>query len=408
MILRARLHRALDRVLDWRDLRDLRSAVRDAVEFKENQHPRDKSGKFKSGAGESGAAQPSSVTLSGGITVEKGGATNPTAFVKKQLAAGKLSPAEIATAASTLFNKDITKGYVGYVKSYEAKKAAKKAGIAANNNAIKAAAQNPMPAAKMNAELTAQEKKGYKTLYASCTDASGAKVFCKVPDVPPGIDKQEYIALALAKQGLKVQLTGEFNPAKPAPPGGYKDVSIPPAEIQGLKDLAYAKAKAEAAANRKVTESEEHLPPAIVQSIKHYTNGSYGDLNRNLRQGKPMNEAQATLAAHLDEALAKSKTVEDIVVYRGLGSGAEKFFGDSVTVGTVLIDNGYISTSKAKDKSFNGTKCRINVKKGSRAIDVSTMSLHSHEKEVLLPRGSMFKVTGVAPTGEVELEYISK
>ena len=218
-------------------------------------------------------------------------------------------------------------------------------------------------------------------------------------------------AQALSKKGLAAFAVSPWDASKPAPPN-VTDIALSSAEATTLKDAAYAKAKAEAKAKQPVTEardSEEKLSPAIVKSIEGYTDGAYGALNSRLRQGQPLSSTQATLAANLDKAIAKHRMAQTTTVYRGIKEPA-KFFGPTVLLGTVVIDNGFISTSKASSTAIKftgegGMVAKITVQKGASAIDVSTLSLHSHETEVLLPRGSMFKVVAINGK-EVELEYV--
>jgi ADP-ribosyltransferase exoenzyme len=395
---RSALHVALDAVLDYAMLRNI---ALDVAEFKETEHPREKGGKFTAGAGAGKkAASVASKMPLGMENVDKGPHKTATAFVKAQLKSGEFNDKGIAQAASHLYGKPVPLSYIAHVKKYEANKAAKQAGIKANNAAITQAAKNPVSPAKLTEYTTAASKTTSKPMYASCVDSkTGATVYCKVAEVPDGLQDTDSIKAALAKQGLTVKLVGQFDPNKAVPPGGYKDVAIPAAEVQALKDAKYAKAKT----NERVTESAEELSKAVVASIKGYTDGSYKGINGALRRGSPMTAVQATLAAHLDAAIKSSKLKADITVYRGVGD-PEKFFGPNPTVGTVIVDNGYVSTSKDVSTSFSGTKCSVKLKKGAHALDVQDMSLHSHEKEVVLPRGSLFKITGIT-NGVIELAY---
>ena len=406
---RKALHCALDRVLDRKALH----CALDTTEFKEQEHPRKNDGKFAKTTGSSSGA---GEMPKGMEHVTKGAHKTVASFAYAMLAEGKYSDANIAKASQALFGSKTSQASISWYKAQAKKKtpegqkanAAKAAGVAKNSDVIAQAIIKPAPVAAVNVLISEGEAATGKTMYASCTDKDGKKVFCKVPNVPDGLDNAAALSKLLSKQGLTVNFAGVFSTLKPEPPGGYTNIALSPDDVQNAKDAAYAKSEETAKANGIVTELEEALSPEMLTAIKAYTNGSYGALNRGLRQGLPMSLAQATLASHLDLALSKAKMAKDTFVYRGVGDAASKFFGPKPTVGTVIIDNGYMSTAKTADKAWKGAKCRIHVPKGARALDVVPLSLHPKEAEVVLPRGSMFKIVGISADGWVELEYVAK
>lgn len=360
--------------------------------------------------------------------VSKGEHKTGTSLTEQLLSENKYSDKDIATTVNALMGTSFKQSNINFVKNKmweatpegKAAKAAKKTAIAANSNKIAEASKAPMEQKKLDAVLTAAEKPDYKTMYVSAKDSAGKAVYFKVAGVPDGLNNAATMTETMKKKGMTVVNSGPYDPKKPAPASGYTDYTLPDEDVKELKEKAYAKAKADAEfaeesklaaakANKIVTETEEELSSDIQTSIKHYTNGSYNALNKALRSGQPMSEAQATLAAHLDAAIRKSKISEDTTVYRGIAEPA-KFFGSDVKIGTVIVDNGFISTSKNTSTATNfggqGLVAKIKLPKGSSAMDVSPLSLHSSEKEVLLPRGSMFKIVGVSGK-TVEIEYVS-
>jgi hypothetical protein len=399
---------------------DLSAKAADA-KFEESKHPRQDDGKF----GTKGVS--SSVSLPRGMEhVTKGEHKTGTSLMKELLATKKYSDKDVAQACNAVMGTKFGPQMIKFVKDKmwletpegKASVAAKKAGIQANSAKIAEAAKAPVAQAKLDAVIIQAEKANYKTMYVSAQDSTGKKTFFKV-GVPDGLNTQDTAKKVAEKQGLTFVNFGEFSASKPAPPGGYTDLALPDSEIKAFKDAAYAKAQeaaklaeeskaASAKINKIATESEE-LGQDLQTAIKAYTDGSYSKLNAALRAGKPMDAAQATLAAHLDTAIRKSKIKEDITTYRGVKEPA-KFFGENVKIGTVIVDNGYISTSKNPSTghgwSGDGLVAKIKLPKGSSALDVSPMSLHSSEAEVLLPRGSMFKIVGVSGK-TVEIEYVS-
>jgi DNA-binding NarL/FixJ family response regulator len=136
-------------------------------------------------------------------------------------------------------------------------------------------------------------------------------------------------------------------------------------------------------------------------AVTEYTASGYHKLNKALRgiEGKP----NTKLTELLDAALAKGSVPRDITVTRGL----REFNLESLKVGGVITDKGYVSTSIGKG-AFGGTQLKIKVPKGSQALYVADISAYKKEKELLLPRDSQFKVTKITQKGpkqiiEVEL-----
>jgi hypothetical protein len=79
-------------------------------------------------------------------------------------------------------------------------------------------------------------------------------------------------------------------------------------------------------------------------------------------------------------------------VYRGSGEKVMMQI-DKLGVGDTFVDHGFMSTStrRAAAESFGGGKVmmRISTRQG---ISIKAWSSHKNEEEVLLPRGSRFKV----------------
>jgi hypothetical protein len=415
-------------VLDYRESLDRIKRAYDAAEFKESEHPRKDDGKFGKGAGGAGGAGGASATAEkpsmpkGMEHVTKGSHKTVASFAKALITENKYSNDQIAKASQVAFGGKTSPACIAYYKTAiknespegKAAAAAKKAGVASNNEAVKKAAAAPAPQTAVDASYKKAEDATAKTVYVSAKDSDGKPQFIKLSGVPDGLDNLADLKDTLKKNGYTVSVVGAFDPAKPAPPGGYKDIALHPHDAQLAKDAKYAKqeAAAKAAAESKsadapITELHTELTQAEVKAIKAYTDGAYKALNQQLRKGQPMTAEQYTTAARLDTALAKAKIAKDTFVYRGLGDAAEKFFGPKPVIGTTIIDNGYISTAKTKEKAWGGAKCSIAVKKGQNGMDVQSRSLHPGEKEVMLPRGSMFRITGVSSSGMVELEYVS-
>lgn len=370
------------------------------AEFEESDHPRDKSGKFaKSPGGGKASANPTSELAENAS--KKYGTKNATNFIKKALADGELSHGEIAEVASELFDKNITKSYIGYVKKYEEKKAAKKAAVQKNNQAIKNAPSTPS-----QVQQAVKASSGTTDLYVRCKDANGKVVRIRLQGLPSQLSTSDLIKEYLKTKGYTMEFSpSNFNPNAPAPPGGYVDLKAHYADIDNLQKYAEKKAKQEAQKNSPVTTLHEPLTSGEVSVIKAYSDGAYHPLNKALRSGKKLSIDQAVMAKQLDRAIRKATLAEATTLRRGIASGGiESIFGGTVHIGDVVMDNGFMSSSKGS--GFKGPiKLTINMPKGAHALDIQQYSHHYSESEVLLPRGSMFKVTNVVTlSGGVKLE----
>lgn len=169
----------------------------------------------------------------------------------------------------------------------------------------------------------------------------------------------------------------------------------------------------------------EPLASFEVDALRDYQTASYHQINGFLRGTKvdrydeEYNSALEVERAvqELDSALAKSTINEDMVLYRGITGELGKQLAngeDALQVGTIITDKGFISTSTNKNSAMSfgvdGVLAKISVSAGSRGLEladlpkVNNREIHSAEKEVLLPRGSSFRVTKVGK--EVESQRI--
>ena len=128
-------------------------------------------------------------------------------------------------------------------------------------------------------------------------------------------------------------------------------------------------------------------------------------MNQSLRQksvakgiGEPKLKKWVT---NLDSVLSKAKTTQDIVVYRGMNFEPEQL---GLIQGAMIVDGGYVSTSRIRSIGENfaskGIIAQIKIPAGSKAAYLKGVSGRSEEREVLLPRGSKFKVTEIIPRGD--------
>lgn len=106
---------------------------------------------------------------------------------------------------------------------------------------------------------------------------------------------------------------------------------------------------------------------------------------------------------HLDAALAKSSVPETIAVYRGIKDSTLAFGHADAgrMVGRVVTEKAFVSTSlvRAVAEGFHresGALLRIVVPAGSKGLFVGNVRgvYGSNERELLLPRGTSYKITG--------------
>lgn len=195
-------------------------------------------------------------------------------------------------------------------------------------------------------------------------------------------------------------------PAEPNPPISDEAFSRLPGQQQldlasiELSDGAKTFTNAEGAQYgaehwNKYTES---LPQDELKALYEYTTEppaapSYADFNGALRGSAPITpELQSGINA-IDNALAGSPTIEDIIVKRGTGFS---HWGDDPAelVGDVLTEPGYLSTSLG-DAAFTKTPAvlHLRVPEGTPALYVEKVSAFAGaERELLLGRGLEFRV----------------
>lgn len=180
---------------------------------------------------------------------------------------------------------------------------------------------------------------------------------------------------------------------------------------------------------------EKSLTKEEAKSVAKYGMSSR-EYNDKLRTGKdigwPAKQATEKEYEALDAALDKSKIPEDMVVYRGASSAMFKGKNPESLVGKKVTDKGYASTSTGREVAevyAGDVVCKIKCRAGSKGayidnvsdtvnfgdpIDYSSADYREDpgNKEILLPRGSSFKITGVRKTTvngkevtEVEMEY---
>lgn len=161
-----------------------------------------------------------------------------------------------------------------------------------------------------------------------------------------------------------------------------------------------------------------NLSPAQVRSIKQYQGDNYTDLNKGLRRGADADPEWIWngQVADIDSAISQTRSPTDVLVHRQV----KDYTGDGpwarLQPGDEFVDNGYVSTSLSNlDPTDLGTSpgtinMRITVKRGQPAAPIARVvetRTGNVEDELLLPRGTRFRVTGVGSDGSLDLEVIT-
>lgn len=159
-------------------------------------------------------------------------------------------------------------------------------------------------------------------------------------------------------------------------------------------------------------------------SIGTYTTSSYEPINNGLRgiikKTDTWKEKYSNHIERISNALQKSEAPMDMMVYRGSGSDCLKNMLDIETldtfknmsdntkkvellekniVGSVLCDEGFMSTSVDKNAAFNyDIKLEIKIEKGTKGGGfIKSLSAYDKEEEYLLDKGTHLLIEGVRP-----------
>ena len=142
------------------------------------------------------------------------------------------------------------------------------------------------------------------------------------------------------------------------------------------------------------------------EAMTTYSGKSYQQINTELR-GNRTAKVQPEIVQSMDKVFEKVSLKEDKTVYRGITSGGIRnmFGADGPKVGDSIMDRAFVSTTEniklaegfGKRDGGRAYVIQIDLPKGSKAYDFNDhgTSQYRNEKEILLPRGSQFKVESV-------------
>lgn len=148
---------------------------------------------------------------------------------------------------------------------------------------------------------------------------------------------------------------------------------------------------------------------AEQKAIYDYSYQGDEAINTKLRFGKDLDYAILRPAqeparrdaniAHLDAVMARSSVPTNVTVHRGFSNPEliRRMSAGTPLEGAVFRDDGFVSTAVSSKSAFNNEiRTRINVPKGSQGTYIAphVKPAYQDETELLLPRGSHFKISG--------------
>ena len=161
---------------------------------------------------------------------------------------------------------------------------------------------------------------------------------------------------------------------------------------------------------------KKSVTPEQLSAIKFYTGTGFRTMNDSLR-GKSTPSADPeklkTRIKDLDGAIANSEIKESMIVSRVVGATALVWYSRESRietlkklVGKTITEKGFLSTTK---KATIGSSLgqldkeedvflKIHAPKGTKALDISTVSYYSKEQEVIFPRDSKLTILSVKPS----------
>lgn len=144
--------------------------------------------------------------------------------------------------------------------------------------------------------------------------------------------------------------------------------------------------------------SEDRYTAAQRQALRSYTGSSYSSWNQHLRytEGNPTQYLSSIKA--IDKAMDAQPIPEDVILHRGTVASAFQIDGRTLgagddlsnLIGSVQVDHAYMSTSVGNSAAFssNPVQLKIRAPKGTPGSYVQMFSNYTHERELILARGT--------------------
>jgi hypothetical protein len=160
--------------------------------------------------------------------------------------------------------------------------------------------------------------------------------------------------------------------------------------------------------------TSDKLSKPEQDAITYYQGDGFSKINDSLRKGN----APGEYAKRLDSAIGKFKLIQPTTVFRGVGNTLSKQLADKWRdrepgdTPIIFQDKAFVSTSTSQKvaERFSKNTIKFILPKGHTALPITDRE-NSGEAEVLIARGSKFRVTNVRKTAagnkHIEVEIMS-
>jgi hypothetical protein len=148
----------------------------------------------------------------------------------------------------------------------------------------------------------------------------------------------------------------------------------------------------------------DDLPDESRQALRTYSGNEYDLINGHLRGGTPLSDELKNTIAEMDKVMDTRPVPEDVMIVRGTAVDYVQVNGRPIEtpfdmVDGVFGDKAFTSTAlgRTPPPPFDGKPVwmHLRVPKGTPALWIDHLSKYPGERELLLARGSEYKVTRV-------------
>ncbi|WP_037683091.1 ADP-ribosyltransferase, partial [Streptomyces cellulosae] len=148
----------------------------------------------------------------------------------------------------------------------------------------------------------------------------------------------------------------------------------------------------------------DDLPPESREALRTYSGNEYDLINGHLRFGDKVDDSLKHTIAEMDKVMGARPVPEDVMIVRGTGVdhiriGDRPLKSPMQMQGGVFDDKAYTSTALGKTPpppfDQKPVHMHLRVPKGTPALWIDHISKYPGERELLLAKGSTYKVTRV-------------
>lgn len=159
----------------------------------------------------------------------------------------------------------------------------------------------------------------------------------------------------------------------------------------------------------KLLDSEADVAVRQVDALEDYSFTEYKRINSALRRGTTLSRNMQKTVTAIDEVIDGARALpNDVVAYRGLTEKVAKMFQP----GTIIRDDAFVSTTLNEktaahfaDFSKNEFVLEVILPKGTKCVGMPDF-LSIKEQELLLARGTRFRVLERTEAGRIRVEVI--